>query len=51
MWRWWSKAVFLFVCALNAMHMGVLRGEYFCNIPLGDYQFNNIPLAFTTVAN
>ena len=41
----------LFVTALNAMHVGVLRGGgYFCNIPLGDYQFT-IPLAFKTVAN
>ena len=33
------------------MHVGVLRGGgYFCNIPLGDYQFT-IPLAFKTVTN
>ena len=29
----------LFVSALNAMHVGVLRGECFCNILLGEYQF------------
>ena len=28
-----------FVNALKAMHVGVLRGEHFFNIPLGDYQF------------
>ena len=36
----------LFVSALNAMHVDVLRGEYFCNILIN----SNIPLAFKTVA-
>ena len=32
----------LFASVLNAMHVGVLRGEYFCNNPLGD-QFQYSP--------
>ena len=39
----------LFVSVLNAMHVGVLRGEYVCNVPLGDYQFQY--LAFKTIVN
>ena len=39
MQRCWSKVVVLFVSALDAMRVSVLRGEYFCNIPLSDYQF------------
>lgn len=34
-----SKVVVLFVSALIAMYVGVLRGEYLCSIPLGNYQF------------
>ena len=34
----------LFASVLNAMHVGVLRGEYFCNNPLGDYQFQYSPV-------
>ena len=33
-----SYVVVFFVSVFNAMHVGVLREEYFCNIPLGDYQ-------------
>ena len=29
----------LFFLALNEMHVGAQRGEYFCNVPLRDYQF------------
>ena len=41
---WWSKVVVLFVSALNTMHVGVLRGEYFCNISLGDVLFQKLVL-------
>jgi len=33
------KVAVLLVRALNAMHVGVLRGEYFSNIHLEDCQF------------
>ena len=39
MQRFRNKVVVLFVRALDVIHVGVLRGEYFCNIPPGDYQF------------
>ena len=39
----------LFVSVLNATHVGLLRGEYICNNPLGDDN-SNIPLAFKTVS-
>ena len=34
----------LFVNVLNVMHVGVLQGEYFCNIPLGEYYQPTSPL-------
>ena len=37
--RNWIKVVVLFVSGLNVMQVGMLRADYFCNIPLRDYQF------------
>jgi len=34
-----SKVVVLFVSAKIVMRVGVLRGNYFCSIPQGDYQW------------
>ena len=40
----------LFVSALNAMHVGVLRGNISVIFPQGIIN-SNIPLAFKTISN
>ena len=44
MQRCYSKVVVLFVSALNATHVGVLRGKYFCNIPVEEYHQPRSPV-------
>ena len=34
---WARRGYVIYESHVLAMHLGVVRGEYFCNIPLGDY--------------